>query len=1244
MSESTAAPHSSESVRRRTVIVRDLPSTVTSSEVELYFQSSRSGGGDVDQVELFSGDSGQSARVVFADEDDADEVLEQQQHLIRNRSLTVERLVPKTISSAKQISTALKSTLHKKIAKLGDTQAPDLEISSLRAVNIPVHQCTRNHQVPISQSHVLLTEQQSQPETLPSGEQRAKTKAVDQQAGNEVVDASSKAREEHANDQIRTGQAGNTARIQEQPDDSSSYESVSDSSSSDKSDDPEAGGENSQPKTGQEKNGAKNIIHRGGAGEAPAAGGISTVCSGSAGANTIHVSGGAQPAALPAPSPAHTVHVQSAELLAKCSIPGAPLVFSNVAALSSPGPRSVQNTGRMGAGQEGHSAKLYPTSLAACVRTCSLQSMAENIPCAKTDNRTSSALHRRSRGTCSEEARDIAAVVPPKASHQNIVQSDKRQDTARNVATPSPTQKRQARSPLSGDGNCASGCGSSKRLFLNACSEQRANSCSASDQAFFACDEVDGTMRREDAGCGIAEAGADQIGRKVIVSCDLAKLELSSILLYYFDSRRGSGGGGVEQIEPITSNQFAVLFYECEAAKRVCLRSHTLLGTELSVTMAVPLLQPMSRRILVSCLPRECHQEIVELYFDSKKRSGGGEVVNVEMYDGSHQAIVTFESPDAVQSVTCRAHSIRDQAVTVQRERSPLQRKACLDVSGIPSEVGYDELEMYFESKKRSGGGDVSKLEYRPGTGIASIQYSTPGAADRVATRMHTLRGTSVDVSLADHRDHSLWEAAKVFDKKKILLMGVPAGISTDLVQLYLKAVLPSTDGVKVEVYPKNCRALLTFSEPIDFGKLSSCIVRTPLKDVQLTVRQVQLPCVVRLKGSLESLSISSLQLKTYLNSQSAGSANIHKRSAGVTDVEFSTSQNACDVVSRQHCIGGHSLEFSLVMAGVDYPAEGDDADSFVYLSSAPNSQQLVIAMDKEYLVLLEKCESVRGLLKSVLEDAYAIFDCVDPASLQLRILATPGGKDILGWRGLVTTNIHRFLEQLDAVCLDLPVQVYQDVVSCNLLNGTLAEFSTDTIYFYDEEQLLLTIVGVKNSAGKAYLAIRQMISTFTGMPQDQAEISLKISPQVYCFFQNVCIAQILMEDFPSVTVRLLNTEELKESVLLAGTPSEIALASNAVSMLSGKILRTPLALDHLGISTLLVSTLGQGVLDEVVQREGFELDHCLYVDPCEENQPTAQVSLLGWSDATDELVQLKSQLECLYSAMCPLAGAVFSV
>eukprot|EP00117_Sycon_ciliatum_P016860 scpid72041/ scgid16103/ len=152
-----------------------------------------------------------------------------------------------------------------------------------------------------------------------------------------------------------------------------------------------------------------------------------------------------------------------------------------------------------------------------------------------------------------------------------------------------------------------------------------------------------------------------------------------------------------------------------------------------------------------------------------------------------------------------------------------------------------------------------------------------------------------------------------------------------------------------------------------DFGKISSYITSTPKKDMQLTIRQAQVPCVARLKGSLEMASTSALDLETYFSSHAVGTVNIHERASGALDVEFSTWQYAYDVVSRQHCIGGHSLEFSLVMAGVDYPAEGDDADSFVYLSSAPNSQQLVIAMDKEYLLLSEKCESVCGLLPQCL-------------------------------------------------------------------------------------------------------------------------------------------------------------------------------------------------------------------------------------------------------------------------------------
>ena len=58
----------SSSTELCTVVVCELPATVTSSEIECYFRSSRSGGGDVEEVVFQSSIPG-CAHVVFEDED-----------------------------------------------------------------------------------------------------------------------------------------------------------------------------------------------------------------------------------------------------------------------------------------------------------------------------------------------------------------------------------------------------------------------------------------------------------------------------------------------------------------------------------------------------------------------------------------------------------------------------------------------------------------------------------------------------------------------------------------------------------------------------------------------------------------------------------------------------------------------------------------------------------------------------------------------------------------------------------------------------------------------------------------------------------------------------------------------------------------------------------------------------------------------------------------------------------------------
>lgn len=68
---------------------------------------------------------------------------------------------------------------------------------------------------------------------------------------------------------------------------------------------------------------------------------------------------------------------------------------------------------------------------------------------------------------------------------------------------------------------------------------------------------------------------------------------------------------------------------------------------QIHVCQPLPETKPESScSILVSNLPPDCDREVVELYFDSKKRSGGGGVQTVEMLPEYNEAIVTFKNAE----------------------------------------------------------------------------------------------------------------------------------------------------------------------------------------------------------------------------------------------------------------------------------------------------------------------------------------------------------------------------------------------------------------------------------------------------------------------------------------------------------------------------------------------------------------------------------------------------------------------
>ena len=48
---------------------------------------------------------------------------------------------------------------------------------------------------------------------------------------------------------------------------------------------------------------------------------------------------------------------------------------------------------------------------------------------------------------------------------------------------------------------------------------------------------------------------------------------------------------------------------------------------------------------------------------------------------------------------------------------------SCVMVMGLPPNVTEDTITLYFESKKRSNGGEVNKIEFTPGQSFAFVYF-----------------------------------------------------------------------------------------------------------------------------------------------------------------------------------------------------------------------------------------------------------------------------------------------------------------------------------------------------------------------------------------------------------------------------------------------------------------------------------------------------------------------------------------
>ncbi|KAM6958838.1 protein mono-ADP-ribosyltransferase PARP10 [Aplochiton taeniatus] len=180
------------------------------------------------------------------------------------------------------------------------------------------------------------------------------------------------------------------------------------------------------------------------------------------------------------------------------------------------------------------------------------------------------------------------------------------------------------------------------------------------------------------------------------------------------------------------------------------------------------------RTVEVTGVPHGVDEELLSLYFENKRRSGGGPLVSVEK-EGD-RVLLVFEETEAASRVLSKGcHVLHNAELTV---RKPASKDPCrLLLCGVNVNTSMELVELYVENMMVLDVEDYT-LYPSPGRDLILIHLHTPFVSDfeklRDKISKKPLDGSRITIEELKQTD-------------SILVENVPPTISTDLLTLYFE-------------------------------------------------------------------------------------------------------------------------------------------------------------------------------------------------------------------------------------------------------------------------------------------------------------------------------------------------------------------------------------------------------------------------------------------------------------------------
>lgn len=229
-----------------------------------------------------------------------------------------------------------------------------------------------------------------------------------------------------------------------------------------------------------------------------------------------------------------------------------------------------------------------------------------------------------------------------------------------------------------------------------------------------------------------------------------------------------------------------------------------------------------------------------------------------------------------------------------------IQEGRTVEVLGLPEAIDEELLTLYFENRRRSGGGPLVSVD-KSGNSAVLVFEEAEAAAQVLLKEHHVLHNVELSVRKPASKDPC-----------RLLLRGLNTTTCIEMIELYVENTLELyTQDYTLQPSPQRDLILIHLSQPIskDFQTLSSRISKRTLNGAKITLEQV---------NETDSILVENLHpgstadiLSVYFESKQGGSQKVKEvtmLSESTAKVIFVSYQSVGIVLNQSHKVDGADL------------------------------------------------------------------------------------------------------------------------------------------------------------------------------------------------------------------------------------------------------------------------------------------------------------------------------------------------